>query len=317
MLKKLEKEERKNNRQMKNNNLKLTIFTPTYNRAYILDKLYNSLKEQTDKNFIWLIVDDGSTDDTTELVEKWQKENKIKIEYYKKLNGGKHTAIDFANEVCKTKYIACVDSDDYLDKTGVETVNSHLSLVGDNIGIVYVRAMKNKYAGGDELDGKSIYFYDLDKTFGVIPETFLVFKTDFIKQFKFPTFENEKFVTEGVLYNKFMHDHKILFKKERMYISEYIADGYTNQGINLFFKNPQGELYFLKQESYYSKNLKRKLAYAAQYYAWKKVLKLDDIMPADYKIKFPFNILGKMLAWKFTKSYKEKYKKFLDENGTK
>lgn len=79
----------------------LTIFTPTYNRGYILGNAYESLKKQTNKDFIWLIVDDGSTDNTEDIVEKWIEENTIEIRYIKKENGGKHTAYNVA---CVSRY---------------------------------------------------------------------------------------------------------------------------------------------------------------------------------------------------------------------
>ena len=83
----------------------LTYFTPTYNRAHLLPQLYRSLCEQTKKDFIWLIVDDGSSDNTKELVEKWIEEGLVEIQYEFKQNGGKHTAIEYSNEVCKTEFI--------------------------------------------------------------------------------------------------------------------------------------------------------------------------------------------------------------------
>ena len=93
---------------------KITVFTPTYNRAGLLVQLYDSLKKQTSKDFVWLIVDDGSTDNTKDVVDGFIKENKIEIDYHYKPNGGKNTAIDLAHEICKTDFIACVDSDDFL-----------------------------------------------------------------------------------------------------------------------------------------------------------------------------------------------------------
>ncbi|MBQ7385547.1 MAG: glycosyltransferase family 2 protein [Ruminococcus sp.] len=76
---------------------RITVFTPTYNRAYIISNLYNSIKKQTFKNFEWLVVDDGSTDNTEDLFKKWQHEdNDFVIRYYKTVNGGKHRAINRA-----------------------------------------------------------------------------------------------------------------------------------------------------------------------------------------------------------------------------
>ncbi len=105
---------------MKDHSDFLTIFTPTYNRAHTLGRVYNSLLNQTNKNFLWLIIDDGSTDNTRELVEKWQSEQEVEIEYHFKENGGKHTAMKLAYELTKTKYLLAIDSDDELTPDAVD-----------------------------------------------------------------------------------------------------------------------------------------------------------------------------------------------------
>ena len=100
----------------------LTIFTPAFNRAYTLEKLYNSLLVQTSKDFEWLIVDDGSTDNTEELVSDWIEEGKIKIRYYYQKNSGKQVAMNLGAEKCITELFDCVDSDDYLLPDAVEAM---------------------------------------------------------------------------------------------------------------------------------------------------------------------------------------------------
>ncbi len=100
----------------------LTIFTPTYNRGYIINNLYDSLCCQTCKDFVWLIVDDDSIDNTKELVERWIEENKIKIIYYKQKHGGKHRAMNFAVENSKSEFFFTVDSDDKLTNDAVEKI---------------------------------------------------------------------------------------------------------------------------------------------------------------------------------------------------
>ena len=103
----------------------LTIITPTYNRSDLLINLYNSLVNQTNNNFIWLVIDDGSTDDTKEIVEKLKKENKIKIKYLLKENGGKHTALNLAFKNLETNFSIIVDSDDTLTNDAVETIYNY------------------------------------------------------------------------------------------------------------------------------------------------------------------------------------------------
>ena len=102
---------------------KITVFTPTYNRAYCLNKCYESLKRQTNKDFEWLIIDDGSTDNTKYLVEDWIKEKKdFNIRYVYKENGGMHTAYNLAYEKIDTELSMNVDSDDFLTDTAIEDI---------------------------------------------------------------------------------------------------------------------------------------------------------------------------------------------------
>ena len=273
--------------------IKLTYFTPTYNREKLLPNLYNSLLEQTNKNFIWLIIDDGSKDGTEQLVKKWQKENKIQIEYVKKENGGKHTAIELSNQICTTEFIACIDSDDTLTKDATNILYSKFDLCTDNdiAGLLGPKTILNGKVKIDwQTDGEKIYFYDLDKLFGIIPETTLVFKTDIAKRFHFPAFDDERFVTESVYYKQFFYDYKFITFKDEVYIAEYQDDGYTNMGMRLFIKNPKGYACCLKQNAYldikHKKSFKTKIKRTMLYYGWKALFKIKtDIMP---ELKFPW-----------------------------
>ena len=101
----------------------ITVFTPSYNRAYILGKCYESLNRQTCKDFVWLIIDDGSTDSTRELVESWtQRDNGYEIRYVYKENGGLHTGYNKAIELMDTELSICIDSDDFMPSDGIERI---------------------------------------------------------------------------------------------------------------------------------------------------------------------------------------------------
>ena len=308
---------------MKGSN-KLTIFTPTYNRAHLLPVLYESLVKQTNKNFVWLIVDDGSKDNTEDVVSDWIKEKKIDIEYYKKKNGGKNTAMDFANEHCKTEFIACVDSDDYLTNNAVQVLYEYFPKLDDDcVGIVGLHCdkhNKNKVIGWPKRFEK-INFYDLKNVCAKIPETFLVLKTKIIKKFKFPQISEEKFITESVFYKQFLYDYNLLVMEEIIKLGEYFPDGYTSQGLNLFFKNPKGYLYALKQNLFYAvkygSSLKNKVVTAASYYAWKKINMIKDEFPNDYKITSFYKFIGFILSPIMYIKYKKNYKKFKNDANSK
>jgi glycosyltransferase involved in cell wall biosynthesis len=109
-----------------------TVFTPTYNRAGTLPRLYKSLINQSFKDYLWLIIDDGSTDNTNEIVSEWIKENKIKIKYQYKINGGKHTAMKLAFELIDTKYLIEIDSDDELTPDTIEVFRDEWTKIEKN-----------------------------------------------------------------------------------------------------------------------------------------------------------------------------------------
>lgn len=284
--------------------IRLTYFTPTYNREKLLPKLYDSLLNQTNKNFVWLVIDDGSTDGTETLVQGWQKENKIKIEYIKKENGGKHTAIDLSNQVCTTEFITCIDSDDYITQNCTDVLYacfSHISEDDTVVGIVGRRDLvgfsKHKETDWPK-DKELLYFNELASKFGFCYDTILVFKTNIIKNYTFPTFSDERFVTESVFYNKFMFDYKMMAIEDFIYIGEYQEDGYTSMGMKLFIKNPKGYACHLKQEAFlaikkHKKSLIKRIKTVMRYYGWKSLFKIkQDVMP-EYKFGWFYTFVGK------------------------
>ena len=306
--------------------IKLSIFTPTFNRENNLKNLYASMLSQTNKNFIWLIIDDGSTDNTSKLIEKYKKENKIKIEYYKKENGGKNTAIDYANDKCKTDYIFCIDSDDTLKEDAVDKIYQQIHKVEDKedfCGILFTRDMHSNtaeyYKQKRELhNDMEIFFHEINSFYTNPPETDIVFKTSYAKQSSFPKIPNERFIMESVYYEPLFYKYKFLFSPSHLSDCTYQNDGYTAQGLDLFFKNPQGYIYAIKQTAYYvikhEKNFKKKLGLASKYYAWKKILNIKEIYPNKNKIPFPYNALGSILKIVFLNKYTKKYKNFLNKN---
>ena len=298
----------------------LTYFTPTYNRAELLVKLYESLLKQTNKDFIWLIVDDGSTDNTKNIVDTWVKSAKINIKYILKENGGKNTAIDLANKICETEFICCVDSDDFLVEEATEVLYSYFPKITENgediVGLVGRRAHFDlkPFSENWATENDVIYFHELVEKYGYKEDTVLVFKTNIVKKYSFPKISNEKFITESVFYNQFMFKYKLMMMTENIYLSEYQDIGYTSQGMNLFFKNPNGFLYSLWQNAYfyilYSHSIKRKISSIANYYAWECVLKTSK-MENPYHISWIYRFLGKIFSIKFYKKFRDEYKAFL------
>ncbi|MBQ3213402.1 MAG: glycosyltransferase family 2 protein [Clostridia bacterium] len=305
--------------------IKLSIFTPTYNREDKIKDLYNSLVNQTNKNFIWLVIDDGSKDNTDKLIESYKKENKIKIEYYKKENGGKNTAIDYANNVCHTDYIFCVDSDDTLKSDAVEKIYKGIPKINNDdnyCGLLFTRDMHSNtpdyYKQIKSInDDTTVYFNEVRSFYTNPPETDIVFKLSHAKKSQFPKIPNERFITESVYYDPIFYRYKFLFSPTHLSDCTYQEDGYTSQGMNLFFKNPQGFIYACKQTALYAikyeKSLKKKIAKSTKYYAWKKALNIKELYPEDNKIPFPFNFLGNILKIPFVKKFKKEYLEFKEK----
>lgn len=246
----------------------LTIFTPTYNRAYILPELYHSLCKEPSDSFIWLIVDDGSTDNTQKLVENWQRDNRIEILYYKQENGGKMRAHNKGVELCTTPLFFCIDSDDQIATGAVEKIlETHQTLRNDELlgGIAAKRLIINKLASKDLPDKKRSTLHNIYAS-GFKGDTSLVFKTDVLREFPFPEIEGEKFVTEGYVYDQIDQKYELLILNEFLMRCEYQEDGYTFNAGSLYLKYPKGwALYFSQYYKFYAKSMRDRIKYMGYY----------------------------------------------------
>lgn len=292
----------------------LTIFTPTYNRAYILPNLYESLISQTNHNFEWIIVDDGSTDNTEGIVKNWINEHKINIRYYYQNNSGKMQAHNIGVNKASSDLFICVDSDDYLFPTSVEKILEcwKKEYLNEKIcGILAPRKMIDfKSENLDNINIRSKYItltqYNNTKTYK--GETALAIRTKILKQYLFPKIDNEKFLTEDYIYAQIDYKYKYIFLKEYIIACKYQEDGYTNHYKELIIKNPKGYLLYFSLKSNLSDNLKQKIIYSLLYVAMAQHLCLtfkETIHNAKEKLlTFCFYPFGKYL-----KSYI--FKKFM------
>ena len=235
--------------------MKLTIFTPTYNRAYILDQLYQSLLRQSCHAFEWLIVDDGSTDDTEALVRGWtEAENPFPIRYHRQENGGKHRAINTGVKLAQGELFFIVDSDDRLPPDSIaRTLHWVGTLPEDSrnafCGICGLKAFSMEEAVGTSFSGEWIDCTCLERdAHGISGDKAEVFFTDVMRRYPFPTFDGENFVTEAVVWDRMAADgYRLRFFNEVIYLCEYRNDGLTNQGLNTFLRNPYGYALYLRQ----------------------------------------------------------------------
>ena len=241
---------------------RLTVFTPTYNRAHTLPRTYASLSRQDCKDFVWLIIDDGSTDDTRALVEAWQtQEHSFEIRYLYKENGGMHTAHNAAYEVIDTELNVCIDSDDCLAPGAVRKILAKWDSV-----------QKDKYAGIIGLDA------DLQGNLigtgfpaGMIETTLsgyyaaggsgdkkLVYRTDVMRQYPpYPVFEGEKYVALAYKYRLIDQDYKLAVLNEVLCNVEYQQDGSSNTMWRQYLNNPKGFAFWRKVCMQYPLSRKR------------------------------------------------------------
>lgn len=221
----------------------ITIFTSTFNRAYVIKNLYLSLVNQTNKSFEWLIIDDGSTDNTKEIIDKFRREKKINIRYVYKENAGKYKAINTAIDIAKGELFFIVDSDDTLISTAIDIIKEYYIQVKDKdnfIGVVGLRGNSELKAYAGYLNEKNSYnkYYNLE----YIDATFIEYRykykisgdraeiciTNKLKQFKFPE-NNEKFMSEGYLWNETaIQKMKFRYFNKVIYITEYLEDGLSS-----------------------------------------------------------------------------------------
>lgn len=238
---------------------RITVFTPTYNRAYIIDRLYESLCEQTYRNFEWLVIDDGSVDQTEEIFDTWMKKADFSIRYYKTKNGGKHRAINQGLDLAEGEIFFTVDSDDQLTKEALDKVNNwfyEIESKSDICGIVANRGITptktvNAFFERRYLD-KSLADMDTyceagKKVLG--GERAIAIYTDLHKNYRFPEFPGEKFMPEEVVYNRISKDGYLMrFFNDIIVLSEYQPDGLTNAGSSIYLNNPKGYGLWIKEK---------------------------------------------------------------------
>lgn len=223
----------------------LTIFTPAYNRAHTLGRTYKSLLEQNCKQFQWLIIDDGSTDNTAQLVSEWEKlDNGFEIKYIYKKNGGMHTAHNVAYENIDTELNVCIDSDDCLADDAVQLIlNKWEQIKGKGYaGIVGLDAdFSGKIIGKDFPESLKETTLSGYYAAGGIGDKKLVYRTDVIKQIPpYPVFEGEKYVALAYKYRLIDQKYKLAVLNEVLCNVEYQEDGSSMNMYRQYLKNPKG-----------------------------------------------------------------------------
>lgn len=249
---------------------KLTVFTPTYNRAYCLGDLYESLCRQTCKDFLWLVIDDGSTDGTREIVAEWKEEEQIEIHYFYKENGGMHTGYNAAYDLIDTELNMCMDSDDYCADQAVEVIINQWQKRGSEeyAGIIALDRLKGGGVIGDGFpeDLSETTVGELYWVHHLTGDKKLIYRTDVVKRYpKYPQFEGERFVPIFCMPFMIDQDYKMLTLNEVVCIVEYREDGSTKNILKSYFQNPKGFNYARKIRMRWSPSRKDRFRNAIHY----------------------------------------------------
>lgn len=227
----------------------LTVFTPTYNRAYVLPKCYEAMKKQSCKDFIWLIVDDGSTDNTCELAEKWKKEsNGFELRYIYQENLGMHGAHNFAYNNIDTEINTCIDSDDYMPDDAVEKIINFWNACDKEKNISGFLAL-DAYDNGEIIGTgfpnniKCATSYEYYYKYKIKGDKKFILRSDLTKMYPYPIFDDEKYVNLATKYCLLDNDYMLLNLNEVVCIVEYLEDGSSLNMFRQYLNNPKGFAY--------------------------------------------------------------------------
>lgn len=236
------------------NKVQITVFTPTYNRGYIIEKLYKSLQQQTCNCFEWLVIDDASNDGTEKLFKQWmQEKNSFPIRYYyRSEGGGKHRAINEGVKLAQGSLFFIVDSDDSLTDSTIQKLiewDAQIENKENFAGVAGNKCYPNMTIVGTTFSGN---FVDAPSTerakLNINGDKAEAYYTKILRKYPFPEFEGERFITERVVWDKIGADgYKIRWYNDNIYICDYLPDGLTKNGDALFRKNPKGAAYNLLQ----------------------------------------------------------------------
>ena len=237
----------------------------------MIEKLYDSLCLQTCKDFEWIVVDDGSVDNTEELIQNFIQENKIHIVYYKQKNQGKHIAINRGVELAKGELFFIVDSDDILPKDSLEIVIEKYQSIKDDETIAGLAGRRGYISGGyigtnksyDDVIMTSLDFRFKKKIAGDMAE---VYKTKVIRQYPFPQFEGERFCPEALVWKRIDQQYKMLWFSNIIYKGEYIPDGLTANSFKVRKNSPKASCLYYAEEAQYDTPAYQKIKSVANYW---------------------------------------------------
>ncbi|RYM91159.1 glycosyl transferase family A [Bifidobacterium animalis subsp. lactis] len=275
----------------------LTIFTPTYkyNRMTLLPRLYESLIAQEHDDFEWLIVDDGSTDDTESLIHSWAQDSPFPIRCVRQTNSGKHVAHNLGAQLAHGRYFMCVDSDDWLEPFAVSEISHDTKCLDGDHGLIYPKlfsGQKKKDLRWFPQDAAMVELADMRMKYGMSIETAIVFNTRVLRRHPFPMIAGEHFLPEGSAYYDFRSPEVFIPRSNCFYRCEYQEEGLTKNVWNHWRCNPRGTKIAL------GKRYERSLSYSGKNAFKEKISSLAGIESLNMAPREPvFEDIPRFSIW--------------------
>jgi glycosyltransferase involved in cell wall biosynthesis len=230
----------------------ITVFVPTYNRAHLLGRVFESLNAQTFKDFEWVIVDNASSDNTEELVHSWQQDAAYEIRYRRKTFGGKHTSINVGVEMAQSEFFVMLDSDDWLVPTALERMLELWQAIPDQDRFSAVVGLCARPDGSivgdrfpsDPLDSNAV---ELNHGLKIRGDKMSLGRTAVMREFPFPFQESPGFVTESLVWNRMAQRYQERYVNEVFAIKDYQPDGLSDRALEMQIRMPlAARLYYLE-----------------------------------------------------------------------
>ncbi|GHT82373.1 sugar transferase [Spirochaetia bacterium] len=271
---------------------KFSVITPTYNRGAYLRQIYECLIQQSEKDFEWIIVDDGSTDETKYIIDQFNKD--IEIKYIYQENAGKPSAVNKGVQLADSLISVILDSDDILLPDILEIVYGYYSSTGFE-GCASVSGLsidRNGEIVGDKFPQDYFVSDHITCWRNMRGDKCDFFLTAILKQYLFPIFNNERFITETVVWNRMAMDYKTLYVNKIFLIKEYLEGGLSSKNNTLFIDNPLGTELYYNESSINRFRFKQQIIHSARYIKFAKINHKNNIFGhAKNKIIFPIGLI--------------------------
>lgn len=267
----------------------LSIITPTFNRGKFLPHCFGSLCRQTDSDFEWIVIDDGSEDDTVELIRSLKAD--FPILFHRQENGGKHTALNAAHPFVHGQFVLILDSDDTLIPTAVEQIKTAWKRYQPEAEIGIVTFLKGEAEGKPVCiapdEGVPVDIMRYRRKCFTGSDCCEVIRAELFLRYPFPVFEGERFLSEGALWNRVSLSHRCVYVNRVIYLCEYQPDGLTKSGKKLRIHNPRGGMYTsnlnMHRKNYFPRRVKYGLLYTCYgFFAGESPVKI--LCHSDYKL---------------------------------